>query len=161
MKCIFAQANNVYCLLCILQLVPNFCKHWHEFVQREGFSSLNSESVSLQISNSLFDMLEQLSSIIMQTETAYWVLCFVCQLVGFAEGEAGSLHLFHRQKYYNLQIASQPCIRADDLLIGLLFIEISTPRGYRYSALWNSFQEFIGIYILLCGFMTRILLCRE
>ncbi|XP_058012925.1 interferon regulatory factor 7 isoform X2 [Ahaetulla prasina] len=57
--------------LILVELVPNFCKHSHEFVQREGFSSLNSESVSLQISNSLFDMIEQLSTIMMQTETAY------------------------------------------------------------------------------------------
>ncbi|XP_026523996.1 interferon regulatory factor 7 isoform X3 [Notechis scutatus] len=57
--------------LILMKLVPNFCKHWHEFVQREGCSSLNSESVSLQISNSLFDMIEQLCAISMQTETAY------------------------------------------------------------------------------------------
>ncbi|XP_032077223.1 interferon regulatory factor 3-like isoform X2 [Thamnophis elegans] len=57
--------------LILVKLVPNFCKNSHEFVQREGCSSLNSESLSLQISNSLFDMIEQLSTIFMQTETAY------------------------------------------------------------------------------------------
>ncbi|XP_070788765.1 interferon regulatory factor 7 isoform X1 [Pituophis catenifer annectens] len=67
----FTAAKPKKSKLILVELVPNFCKHWHEFVQREGFSSLNSESVSLQISNSLFDMIEQLSSIIMQTEAAY------------------------------------------------------------------------------------------
>ncbi|XP_063145358.1 interferon regulatory factor 7 [Candoia aspera] len=53
--------------LILVKLVPNVCKHCHEILQREGFSSLTSENVSLQISNSLFDMLEHF----MQTETVY------------------------------------------------------------------------------------------
>ncbi|KAM6466665.1 interferon regulatory factor 7 isoform 2-T2 [Liasis olivaceus] len=57
--------------LILVKLVPSICKYWHEVLQREGFSSLNSENVSLQISNSLFDMIEHFNTIFMQTETVY------------------------------------------------------------------------------------------
>ncbi|KAK9410129.1 interferon regulatory factor 7 [Crotalus adamanteus] len=67
----FTAARPKESKLILVKLVPNFCKYWHEFLQREGFSSLNSETVSLQISNSLFDMVEQLSTILMQTDTAH------------------------------------------------------------------------------------------
>ncbi|XP_070621637.1 interferon regulatory factor 7 isoform X2 [Erythrolamprus reginae] len=67
----FTAAKPKESKLILVKLVPNFCKHWHESVQTEGISSLNSESVSLQMSNSFFDLLEQFSAVIMQTETAY------------------------------------------------------------------------------------------
>ncbi|XP_015677366.1 uncharacterized protein LOC107292762 [Protobothrops mucrosquamatus] len=67
----FTAARPKESKLILVKLVPNYCKYWHEFLQREGFSSLNSETVSLQISNSLFDMVEQLSTMLMQTDTAY------------------------------------------------------------------------------------------
>nr|XP_056706864.1 LOW QUALITY PROTEIN: interferon regulatory factor 7 [Euleptes europaea] len=44
--------------LILVKLVPKCCQTWHEFVLREGSSSLSSE-MSLQISNSLMDLMEQ------------------------------------------------------------------------------------------------------
>ncbi|XP_069480151.1 interferon regulatory factor 7 isoform X2 [Ambystoma mexicanum] len=48
--------------LILVKIVPRFCSFLHEVVQGEGASSLNSETVSLQISNgssiSLFDLLD-------------------------------------------------------------------------------------------------------
>ena len=43
------------------QLVPKFCEYWYEQVLREGASSLDSGTVSLQLSNSfsLFELIEQ------------------------------------------------------------------------------------------------------
>lgn len=43
------------------QLVPKFCEYWYEQVLREGASSLDSGSVSLQLSDSfsLFELIEQ------------------------------------------------------------------------------------------------------
>lgn len=43
------------------QLVPKFCEHWYEQVQRQGASSLNSGNVSLQLSDSfsLYELIEQ------------------------------------------------------------------------------------------------------
>ncbi|XP_060132511.1 interferon regulatory factor 7 isoform X3 [Zootoca vivipara] len=46
--------------LILVKLVPMVCKQWHEDLQREGFSSLNSENISLQLSNSLYDMIDQI-----------------------------------------------------------------------------------------------------
>lgn len=50
-------AGGLKVLLCVLQLVPEFCKSCHEQAQMEGASSL-SEDMSLQISHSLKDMIE-------------------------------------------------------------------------------------------------------
>lgn len=51
--------------LILVKIVPKFCSFWHELIQGEGASSLNSETISLQISNgssiSLFDLLESYS----------------------------------------------------------------------------------------------------
>lgn len=43
------------------QLVPKFCEYWYEQVLREGASSLDSGTVSLQLSDSfsLFELIEQ------------------------------------------------------------------------------------------------------
>lgn len=53
--------------LILVKLVPKFCEHWYEQVQREGASSLNSGNVSLQLSDSfsLYELIEQYS---MQTD---------------------------------------------------------------------------------------------
>ncbi|KAJ7344318.1 hypothetical protein JRQ81_000268 [Phrynocephalus forsythii] len=48
--------------LILVKLVSRVCKYFHEQSQREGASSLNIENDSLQISNSLYDMVEQLST---------------------------------------------------------------------------------------------------
>ncbi|XP_010214274.1 PREDICTED: interferon regulatory factor 7 [Tinamus guttatus] len=47
--------------LILVKLVPKFCEFWYEQVLREGASSLNSSSLSLQLSNSfsLFELIEQ------------------------------------------------------------------------------------------------------
>ncbi|XP_040414935.1 interferon regulatory factor 7 isoform X4 [Cygnus olor] len=49
--------------LILVKLVPKFCEHWYEQVQREGASSLNSGNVSLQLSDSfsLYELIEQYS----------------------------------------------------------------------------------------------------
>ncbi|XP_060625427.2 interferon regulatory factor 7 [Anolis sagrei] len=57
----FSAAKPKESKLILVKLVPEFCKHCHEHVLREGFSSLNSEIESLQFSNSLFDMMEYLA----------------------------------------------------------------------------------------------------
>lgn len=40
-----------------LQLVPKFCEYWYDQVLQEGASSLDSHTISLQLSNS-FDLME-------------------------------------------------------------------------------------------------------
>ncbi|KAI6068461.1 Interferon regulatory factor 7 [Aix galericulata] len=47
--------------LILVKLVPKFCEHWYEQVQRQGASSLNSGNVSLQLSDSfsLYELIEQ------------------------------------------------------------------------------------------------------
>ncbi|NXL93725.1 IRF3 factor, partial [Alectura lathami] len=47
--------------LILVKLVPKFCEYWYEQVQREGASSLNSNNISLQLSDSfsLFELIEQ------------------------------------------------------------------------------------------------------
>ncbi|KAM4665400.1 interferon regulatory factor 7 isoform 1-T1 [Amazona ochrocephala] len=47
--------------LILVKLVPKFCEYWYEQVLREGASSLDSGTVSLQLSNSfsLFELIEQ------------------------------------------------------------------------------------------------------
>ncbi|XP_061465992.1 interferon regulatory factor 7 isoform X2 [Rhineura floridana] len=44
--------------LILVKLVPVACRQYHEVVLREGVSSLNSD-ISLQLSNSLFDLIER------------------------------------------------------------------------------------------------------
>ncbi|XP_048343067.1 interferon regulatory factor 7 isoform X2 [Sphaerodactylus townsendi] len=55
-QCISA-AKPKESLLILVKLVPKKCKEWHEFVLREGASSLSSD-MSLHISNSLMDCIE-------------------------------------------------------------------------------------------------------
>lgn len=43
--------------LVVVKVVPLLCRHFHEMAQAEGASSLLSDNVSLQISNSLFDLI--------------------------------------------------------------------------------------------------------
>ncbi|KAM6274563.1 interferon regulatory factor 7 [Porphyrio hochstetteri] len=47
--------------LILVKLVPKFCEYWYEQVLREGVSSLDSGTVSLQLSDSfsLFELIEQ------------------------------------------------------------------------------------------------------
>ncbi|XP_064423414.1 interferon regulatory factor 7 [Latimeria chalumnae] len=52
--------------LIFVEIVPKFCRFWHEVTQHNGASSLNSENVSLQLSgNSLFDLIESCMEIAM------------------------------------------------------------------------------------------------
>nr|XP_033784000.1 interferon regulatory factor 7 isoform X3 [Geotrypetes seraphini] len=46
--------------LILVKIVPQFCAQVHDLIQREGASSLNSESLSLQISNSSNNSLYEL-----------------------------------------------------------------------------------------------------
>lgn len=43
--------------LVVVKVVPLICRHFHEMAQADGASSLLSDNVSLQISNSLFDLI--------------------------------------------------------------------------------------------------------
>ncbi|KAM6960512.1 interferon regulatory factor 7 [Aplochiton taeniatus] len=43
--------------LVVVKVVPLICRHFHELAQAEGASSLLSDNISLQISNSLFDLI--------------------------------------------------------------------------------------------------------
>ncbi|KAJ6664994.1 hypothetical protein lerEdw1_005225 [Lerista edwardsae] len=62
----FSTAKSKESKLILVKLVPELCKSCHEQAQKEGASSL-SEDMSLQISNSLCDMIEEyLSSYNMQ-----------------------------------------------------------------------------------------------
>uniref|UniRef100_A0A8C3JL32 Interferon regulatory factor 7 n=1 Tax=Calidris pygmaea TaxID=425635 RepID=A0A8C3JL32_9CHAR len=47
--------------LILVKLVPKFCEYWHRHVQLQGASSLDSGTVSLQLSDSfsLFELIEQ------------------------------------------------------------------------------------------------------
>lgn len=58
-----AAAPNPDVLL--LQLVPKFCEYYYEQVLQEGASSLDSHSISLQLSNS-FDLMELIEQYNMQ-----------------------------------------------------------------------------------------------
>ncbi|KAF2977187.1 hypothetical protein EK904_007973, partial [Melospiza melodia maxima] len=58
-----AAAPNPDVLL--LQLVPKFCEYWYEQVLQEGASSLDSRTISLQLSNS-FDLMELIEQYNMQ-----------------------------------------------------------------------------------------------
>ncbi|NXT95075.1 IRF3 factor, partial [Anhinga rufa] len=57
----FSKAKPKESKLILVKLVPKFCKYWYEQVLREGASSLDSSTVSLQLSNSfsLFELIEQ------------------------------------------------------------------------------------------------------
>ncbi|XP_060117930.1 interferon regulatory factor 7 [Heteronotia binoei] len=54
----FSAARPKENKLILVKLVPKYCKEYHEYVLREGASSLSSD-MSLQISNSLMDLLDQ------------------------------------------------------------------------------------------------------
>ncbi|NXL37838.1 IRF3 factor, partial [Glaucidium brasilianum] len=57
----FAKAKPKESKLILVKLVPKFCEYWYEQVLREGASSLDSGTVSLQLSDSfsLFELIEQ------------------------------------------------------------------------------------------------------
>ncbi|XP_075019045.1 interferon regulatory factor 7 isoform X2 [Calonectris borealis] len=57
----FSQAKPKESKLILVKLVPKFCEYWYEQVLREGASSLDSGTVSLQLSDSfsLFELIEQ------------------------------------------------------------------------------------------------------
>nr|XP_013810638.1 PREDICTED: interferon regulatory factor 7 [Apteryx mantelli mantelli] len=57
----FSKAKPKESKLILVKLVPKFCEYWYEHVLREGASSLNSGSLSLQLSDSfsLFELIEQ------------------------------------------------------------------------------------------------------
>ncbi|XP_071617694.1 interferon regulatory factor 7 isoform X2 [Heliangelus exortis] len=63
----FSSSKPKESKLVLVKLVPKFCEYWHEQVLREGASSLDSATVSLQLSDSfsLFELIEQFK---MQTE---------------------------------------------------------------------------------------------
>ncbi|KAM9372790.1 interferon regulatory factor 7 [Phaethornis superciliosus] len=63
----FSSSKPKESRLILVKLVPKFCEYWHEQVLREGASSLDSATVSLQLSDSfsLFELIEQFK---MQTE---------------------------------------------------------------------------------------------
>uniref|UniRef100_A0A8C8ADW8 Interferon regulatory factor 7 n=1 Tax=Otus sunia TaxID=257818 RepID=A0A8C8ADW8_9STRI len=56
----FAKAKPKESKLILVKLVPKFCEYWYEQVLREGASSLDSGTVSLQLSDSfsLFELIE-------------------------------------------------------------------------------------------------------
>ncbi|NWI23020.1 IRF3 factor, partial [Sula dactylatra] len=57
----FSKAKSKESKLILVKLVPKFCEYWYEQVLREGASSLDSGTVSLQLSDSfsLFELIEQ------------------------------------------------------------------------------------------------------
>ncbi|XP_009468616.1 PREDICTED: interferon regulatory factor 7 [Nipponia nippon] len=63
----FSKAKPKESKLILVKLVPKFCEYWYEQVLREGASSLDSGTVSLQLSDSfsLFELIEQCN---MQTD---------------------------------------------------------------------------------------------
>ncbi|KAM6926236.1 interferon regulatory factor 7 [Lycodopsis pacificus] len=56
--------------LIVVKVVPLICRHFHEMAQMEGASSLHSANVSLQISNSLYDLISSVFSLPMVEEPA-------------------------------------------------------------------------------------------
>ncbi|XP_075282356.1 interferon regulatory factor 7 isoform X2 [Opisthocomus hoazin] len=56
----FSKAKPKESKLILVKLVPKFCEYWYEQVLREGASSLDSGTVSLQLSDSfsLFELIE-------------------------------------------------------------------------------------------------------
>ncbi|NXI58419.1 IRF3 factor, partial [Chloroceryle aenea] len=59
----FSSAKPKESKLILVKLVPKFCEFWYEQVLREGASSLDSGTISLQLSDSfsLFELIEQYS----------------------------------------------------------------------------------------------------
>ncbi|XP_042641027.1 interferon regulatory factor 7 [Tyto alba] len=57
----FSKAKPKESKLILVKLVPKFCEYWYNQVLREGASSLDSSTVSLQLSDSfsLFELIEQ------------------------------------------------------------------------------------------------------
>ncbi|KAM9223389.1 interferon regulatory factor 7 [Leptosomus discolor] len=57
----FTKAKPKESKLILVKLVPKFCEYWYEQVLREGASSLDSGTISLQLSDSfsLFELIEQ------------------------------------------------------------------------------------------------------
>ncbi|KAF1656194.1 Interferon regulatory factor 3, partial [Eudyptes chrysocome] len=57
----FSKAKPKESKLILVKLVPKFCEYWYEQVLREGASSLDSGTISLQLSDSfsLFELIEQ------------------------------------------------------------------------------------------------------
>ncbi|XP_035751240.1 interferon regulatory factor 7 [Egretta garzetta] len=57
----FSKAKPKESKLILVKLVPKFCEYWYEQVVREGASSLDSGTISLQLSDSfsLFELIEQ------------------------------------------------------------------------------------------------------
>ncbi|KAM6408318.1 interferon regulatory factor 7 [Rhynochetos jubatus] len=57
----FSKAKPKDSKLILVKLVPKFCEYWYEQVLREGASSLDSGTISLQLSDSfsLFELIEQ------------------------------------------------------------------------------------------------------
>ncbi|XP_068579746.1 interferon regulatory factor 7 isoform X2 [Cebidichthys violaceus] len=56
--------------LIVVKVVPLICRHFHEMAQMEGASSLHSANVSLQISNSLYDLISSVFGVPMVEEPA-------------------------------------------------------------------------------------------
>ncbi|XP_030057150.1 interferon regulatory factor 7 isoform X2 [Microcaecilia unicolor] len=61
-QCFSEEGERIERKLILVKIVPQFCAHLHDLMQREGASSLNSENVSLQISNgsnnSLYELID-------------------------------------------------------------------------------------------------------
>ncbi|XP_041337265.1 interferon regulatory factor 7 isoform X3 [Pyrgilauda ruficollis] len=61
----FSKAKPKESKLILVKLVPKFCEYYYEQVLREGASSLDSHTISLQLSNS-FDLMELIEQYTMQ-----------------------------------------------------------------------------------------------
>ncbi|XP_063254331.1 interferon regulatory factor 7 [Prinia subflava] len=61
----FSKARSKESKLILVKLVPKFCEYYYEQVLQEGASSLNSRSISLQLSDS-FDLMELIEQYNMQ-----------------------------------------------------------------------------------------------
>ncbi|XP_066408885.1 interferon regulatory factor 7 [Molothrus aeneus] len=61
----FSKAKPKESKLILVKLVPKFCEYWYEQVLQEGASSLDSRTISLQLSNS-FDLMELIEQYNMQ-----------------------------------------------------------------------------------------------
>ncbi|XP_058663101.1 interferon regulatory factor 7 isoform X4 [Ammospiza caudacuta] len=61
----FSNAKPKESKLILVKLVPKFCEYWYEQVLQEGASSLDSRTISLQLSNS-FDLMELIEQYNMQ-----------------------------------------------------------------------------------------------
>ncbi|XP_030805648.1 interferon regulatory factor 7 isoform X2 [Camarhynchus parvulus] len=61
----FSKTKPKESKLILVKLVPKFCEYWYEQVLQEGASSLDSRTISLQLSNS-FDLMELIEQCNMQ-----------------------------------------------------------------------------------------------